>query len=342
MNYVLTAYVWDKALKQVTVEQARKLTHINIAFGLVRDDRVVTDHLTDMEQLSVIRDWNPAIQVLLSVGGWGAGGFSEAASTAAGRKLFAQTAAEAATRYDLDGIDIDWEYPSIGVAGIASSPADRENFTLLLAELRAALDLLPGRRRLLTIAAGADKYFLDGTRMEEAERYLDLVQIMTYDMRGGFQTMTGHHTNLYPSSGDLFRISVDTSVKLFAEAGVPYEKIVIGAAFYARKWTGVPNVNNGLFQMTAAAGGHGAHFDLLEREYINKNGYTRHWDSEACAPWLFNGDSFFTYDDEQSLACKARYLMREGLAGIMYWEHSCDTSGKLLDALYNTLQTDEE
>ena len=72
---------------------------------------------------------------------------------------------------------------------------------------------------------------------------------MTYDMRGGFQVLTGHHTNLYTPTGDLFRISTDASVNLFVRAGVPKEKIVIGAAFYSRVWNEVPDRNHGLHQM---------------------------------------------------------------------------------------------
>lgn len=107
-----------------------------------------------------------------------------------------------------------------------------------------------GRRYLLTIAAGADQYYIDGTEMDKVQACLDFIQLMTYDMRGGFQTLTGHHTNLYASTGDLFRISVDASVRLFTNAGVPREKIVIGAAFYSRMWKDVPAVNNGYLQMT--------------------------------------------------------------------------------------------
>ena len=337
MSYIVTAYVWDKALPQVTREDACRLTHINIAFGLVKDDKVVYDHLTNIDSLAVIRGYNPGIKVLLSVGGWGAGGFSEAAATQAGRRSFAATAAQAVRDLGLDGIDIDWEYPTIGVANIGFSPEDKETFTLLLQAIRTELDGCEGERKMLTIAAGADQYFIDGTHMDEVAKILDLVQIMTYDMRGGFQNLTGHHTNLYPSSGDLFRISTDTSVKLFAAAGVPMEKIVIGSAFYSRKWTNVPNRNNGLFQMTTGSGGGGGHFAKLDAEFIDKNGFVRYWDSEACAPWLFNGDTFLTYDDEESIACKCKYVKEQGLAGIMYWEHSCDPTGKLLGAMYKGL-----
>ena len=145
--------------------------------------------------------------------------------------------------FPFDGIDLDWEYPCYGEAEIASSPEDKANFTLLLKTIREALDgqgAQDGRHYLLTIAAGADQYYVDGTEMDQVQQYLDYVQLMTYDMRGGFQMLTGHHSNLYTPTGDLFRISADASVKLFLAAGVPKEKLVIGAAFYSRIWNGCP------------------------------------------------------------------------------------------------------
>ncbi|RAP78026.1 glycoside hydrolase family 18 protein [Paenibacillus montanisoli] len=339
-NYITAGYVGDSWLPKVREEDALKLTHLNVAFGHVVDDGISIRHLKHLESLNTLKRYNPDLVVLLSVGGWSAGGFSEAASTAEGRKRMAVTAIEILRRYPIDGIDLDWEYPCYGVAGIASSPNDKTNFTLLLQELREAFDRLgeeTGRHYLLTIAAGADQYYIDGTEMDQVQRYLDFIQLMTYDMRGGFQTLTGHHTNLHASTGDLFRISVDASVRMFVNAGVPKEKLVIGAAFYSRMWKSVPNVNNGLHQMTGTSGGYGPEFTKLAEAYIDKNGFTRYWDDEAKAPFLFNGESFITYEDEESLRHKAEFVQREGLAGIMFWEYKCDTTYRLLDAMHRGL-----
>ena len=112
--------------------------------------------------------------------------------------------------------------------------------------------------------------------MNEAQKYLDYVMLMTYDFRGGFQILTGHHTNLGPTSGDIFPSSTMNSVKLFEDAGVPSEKLLIGSAFYSRSWTGVPNVNNGYLQMAKSTGGISQDFTDLDRDYINKNGYIRY------------------------------------------------------------------
>ncbi|SDW56513.1 glycoside hydrolase family 18 protein [Paenibacillus sp. CF384] len=335
-NYYSVGYVGDSWLPKLSREHALKLTHINIAFAHVVNDEISIGHLKHLGSLPTIKSYNSDIKILLSVGGWSAGGFSEAASTPAGRKRMADTAVAILENYAIDGIDLDWEYPCYGVAGIASSPADKTNFTLLLKELREAIDQLGtrnSRHYMLTIAAGADQYYVDGTEMDQVQRYLDYVQLMTYDMRGGFQTLTGHHTNLFTSTGDLFRISVEASVRMFVAAGVPREKIVIGAAFYSRMWKDVPDINNGFLQMTTVAGGYGPDFTRLANDYIEKNGYKRHWDDEAKAPFLYNGNQFISYEDEESLHHKCQFVKHEGLRGVMFWEYCCDTTFRLLDAI---------
>ncbi|WP_068617649.1 glycoside hydrolase family 18 protein [Paenibacillus tuaregi] len=339
-HYIAAGYVVDDKLPELTTEDLGKLTHLNVAFGHVVEGVISVDHLNNLDLLENIKRNHPDLRLILSVGGWSAGGFSEAASSEKGRGDMAASAVQILTSYPLDGIDLDWEYPCYGEAGIAASPEDKHNFTLLLKTFRQALDHLgdqEGRHYLLTIAAGADQYYVDGTEMAEVQKYLDFIQLMTYDMRGGFQILTGHHTNLYTPSGDLFRISTDFSVNMFIRAGVPREKIVIGVAFYSRIWHEVPDRSNGLHQMAGSTGGYGPDYTQLEAEYINKNGYVRYWDAEACAPYLFNGTSFISYDDEESIRHKCEYVKSNNLAGVMFWEYGCDRTHRLLDAIHRSL-----
>lgn len=341
-EYIVAGYVADSNLNDMTQEDIKKLTHLNVAFGHVLNDKIRTDHMKNMGHLHEIKRVNPELNLLLSVGGWSAGGFSEAAATEEGRTSMADSAVRALTDHPFDGIDLDWEYPCYGEAGIHSSPDDKKNFTLLLKTMREALDhkgAQDGRHYMLTIAAGADQYYVDGTEMDQVQKYLDFVQLMTYDMRGGFQVLTGHHTSLYTPSGDLFRISTDASVNIFIRAGVPREKIVIGAAFYSRVWHQVPDRNNGLLQMAGTTGGYGPDFTVLSADYINKNGYIRYWDEEACAPFLFNGSSLISYDDEESIQHKSDYVKNNSLAGIMFWEYGCDKTHRLLSAIHNGLKS---
>ncbi|MHA0856156.1 glycoside hydrolase family 18 protein [Paenibacillus sp. CMAA1364] len=340
MKNIVAGYVVDAKLPDLTQEDLKKLTHLNVAFGHVHNHEIRTDHMQHMEVLQQIKHGHPELNIILSVGGWSAGGFSEAASTDFGRNAMANSALRALNEYPFDGIDLDWEYPCYGEAGIGASPDDKQNFTLLLRKMREALDrkgTQDGRHYLLTIAAGADQYYVDGTEMDQVQQYLDFIQLMTYDMRGGFQTLTGHHTNLHTPTGDLFRISTEASVNIFMRAGVPREKIVIGVAFYSRKWQQVPDINHGLHQMAGTTGGYGPDYTELDANYINKNGYTRHWDDEAKSPYLFDGSTFISYEDEESIQHKCKYVLDHRLAGAMFWEYGCDETHRLLDAMYKGL-----
>lgn len=333
MNTRLIGYVMIPALSRMREEDLRVLDIVNLAFGHVKNQEVVCELDGAMPHLARARETNPALRFVLSVGGWGADGFSEAAGSEEGRGLFARSCAALVRKYGLDGIDVDWEYPCISIAGIKASPEDRENFTLLLAETRKELDRLGDRHYILSIAGGGDSYYTRCTQLSEAEKYLDYVQLMSYDLRGGFTVQTGHHTNLYTNRADLSACSTDEGVRAYLAAGVPREKLVIGCAFYSRQWKGVPDVNHGWMQMAQSTGGYGPGFAELEASYINKNGFVRYWDDEAKAPYLYDGDTFITYDDVQSLREKVQYVKDRGLAGAMYWEYSSDENGTLMRAL---------
>ena len=132
----LIGYVGTRDLQDVREEDIRALDVINIAFGHVVDGSIVWDGSENKEALKRLREKNPELKILLSVGGWSAGGFSLASRTEEGRKKMAQTGLALVEEYGLDGIDIDWEYPGTSIAGIDSDPSDGENFVLLLAALR--------------------------------------------------------------------------------------------------------------------------------------------------------------------------------------------------------------
>ena len=112
----------------------------------------------------------------------------------------------------------------------------------------------------------------------------------------------------------------------------------MGAAFYSRQWEEVRDRYHGFLQMTPKGAGYGPNYDELAAEYINKNGYVRYWDDEAKAPFLFNGNSFISYDDEESLKYKCAYVCQEGIGGIFYWSHSGDTTGTLLRSIRRELK----
>lgn len=309
-------------------EDIRCLNIINIAFAQVDNDCIVWNPKRCEESLKRIRNIHPEIRILLSVGGWGADGFSQAAMTEAGREKMGKSAAALTVKYDLDGIDIDWEYPGSSLAGIQSCYEDKKNFTLLLKKIRESLDVIDSEK-MLTIAAGGDTYFTMQTDMEEVARYVDYVQLMTYDLQGGFQRVTGHHAALYPGRNNLIDSCVDKAVRVFGEAGLPEDKMVVGVPFHSRKWEGVRNGGDGLGQEADTIGGYGPDYGSLA-EYVDRNGYRRYWDKEAKVPYLFDGNVFISYEDTESLTEKIAYIKKKRLGGIMFWEYKCDSTRTLL------------
>ena len=343
--------------------QANKLTHINYAFANIIDGKVRFGGETqidesnlndaDIKSLYELKKINPELKILVSVGGWGwSGNFSDVAFTDSTRKIFAKSAVDFLKKYKLDGIDLDWEYPNQIGAGNIHRPEDIENFTLLLKEVREYLDeqsqidkRTDDDKYLLTIASGGDKAYIENTNLGEAHQYLDFINIMTYDAYNGLHKTTGHHANLYPAAGDPAVEakgeevkSALTSVQGHIDAGVPVEKINLGLAFYGRVWKGVKNENNGLFQ-PAESVGMIEYYRILIEQCIDKEGYSRFWDTTAQVPYLWNADSlvFISYEDATSIKLKIEYLKEKGLGGVMFWEYTDDYESQLLDAVYENL-----
>jgi chitinase len=342
---VIIGYVFakDDVLDPARIS-ANKLTHVNYAFANIRDGEVVEGFAHDSENFKVLtglRREHPHLKILVSVGGWTwSGGFSDAALTPESRRRFVESAVAFVRRHDLDGFDVDWEYPGLPGDGNPHRPEDKENFTALLAELRAALDregTARQRQYLLTFAAGAFPDFIARTELDKVQASVDFVNLMTYDFRvAEGDPITGHHANLYDNPSDAKQRSADRAVREFLAAGVPARKLVLGVPFYGRAWAEVTPRANGLYQEgKAPAERVGGAYGRLASEVVGRNGFVRFWDPLARAPYLWNAERriFITYEDPESLALKARYVREHKLAGVMFWEYSNDPTGALLDVL---------
>jgi chitinase len=325
---------------------ARAMTRINYAFANIEDGDVVLGYPQDdanLKLLATLRQQNPALQILLSVGGWSwSAHFSDAALTGPSRQAFIHSAMGLIGRYNLDGLDLDWEYPGQPGAGNIHRSADKRNFTLLLKELREQLDAAgkkSHRRLLLTIAAEASGEYLQNTEMDKVQSYVDAVNLMAYDYYiPGPDRITGNIAPLFASPADPKHASADATVRDFEKAGVPPAKIVLGVPFYGRAWRDVADRNHGLFQH--GKGGPDAYlaYDEIATTMLGR-GYQRHWDEASSVPYLYSPDQrlFVSYEDPQSLAAKCRYVLKNGLAGILFWNYSDDRSGVLLRALDQNL-----
>lgn len=339
---------YDTARQAIPAASVAHIDTLIFAFAGLVDGRVVLDaeSAKRLYRLTQLKTAQPHLKVVVSVGGWGVDGFSAAASTATGRRRFADSATQLLLAHDADGLDVDWEYPGHDEAGIQSSADDRANFTLLLKALRVTLDRASdvqhrrGADRLTLSIAAADGPFVDGIDIAAVEPSLDWFNLMTYDFNNSLTATTGNHTGLHASVlAPADARTTEKAVAQFLAAGVPSRKLLIGAAFYGREFADVKAQHHGLYQTY----GHyqGEHpWPALKSDFIDRNGYVRYWDTAAQAPYLWNTATrhFISYDDPQSLAAKAAWVKTHHLGGVMYWEQSHDPNGELLDALWRALQ----
>ncbi|MBR4129523.1 MAG: glycoside hydrolase family 18 protein, partial [Bacteroidaceae bacterium] len=308
---VVVAYVtsWTNVVPDPTV-----MTHLNYAFGHVNEqfNGVRIDNEDRLRNLVSLKQKQPKLRVMLSIGGWGSGRFSEMAASEENRKAFAKDCRRVCNEFGLDGIDIDWEYPTQTSAGISASPNDTENFTLLMRDLRQAL----GKKLLLTFASIGTAQFVD---YKSCIQYLDFVNVMAYDMGGAPK----HHAALYRSK-HVFWNCASECVVAHRKAGVPDNKIVLGMPFYGRGKSGV----------------------YMKYRDRSKQTLIARWDTKAKAPYLAdeNGELAIGYENPRSIAVKCAYIKEQGLRGAMYWEYADDNEqGDLQRAVWQgVLQNDKD
>ena len=308
---VVVAYVtsWTNVVPDPSV-----MTHLNYAFGHVNEqfNGVRIDNEQRLRDLVGLKKQQPKLFVMLSVGGWGSGRFSEMAASDENRKAFAADCRRICNEFGLDGIDIDWEYPTQNSAGISSSPQDTENFTLLMRDLRGAL----GKKLWLTLASVGSAQYID---FRSCIQYLDMVNVMAYDMGSAPK----HHAALYRSKHVGWNCASEC-VEAHRKAGVPDNKIVLGMPFYGRGKDG----------------------QYMKYRDFDKQKLKKKWDNKAKAPCLVDekGELAIGYESPRSIALKCAYIKEQGLRGAMYWEYADDNEqGDLQRAVWQgVLQSDKE
>ena len=282
------------------------ITHFNYSFGHVNDEfnGVRIDNEERFKLVISLKEQKPGLNVLLSIGGWTSGRFSEMAADETNRKAFAADCKRVVNQYGLDGIDLNWEYPTVSDAGISASPDDTDNYSLLVRDIRREI----GNDKLLTMASDYTGKYFD---FKTIEPYFDYVSIMNYD--------TGnppyHNAGLYHSEHTK-DLSVDESVIEHIHLGLPPHKLVLGIPFGGKGLRGVRFSN--------------AHL---------QEGYTQEWDDVAKAAYLADAEGNFvhTYEEPRAIALKGEYIRNKGLLGAMYWSYSGDDTGALRKAVYDAV-----
>ncbi|HSZ72467.1 MAG TPA: glycoside hydrolase family 18 protein [Cytophagaceae bacterium] len=316
----------------------KQLTHIIYSFLQLKGNKIAFNKPADslaVVKLVSLKEEHPSLKVLISMGGWGScETCSDVFSTEQGRTAFSQSVKNMLEATHTDGIDLDWEYPSIeGFPGHRFTPEDKHNFTLLLETLRKTI----GDSYEISFAAGGyTEYLQKSIEWDKVMPLVNRVNLMSYDLTNGYSVLTGHHTPLYSTPQQVE--STDHGVRYLDSIGVPLNKVVIGAAFYARVFEQVDSTHHGLHQSCKfkTCFNYKNFKDSLSPDL----GFTYYWDSIAKAPYAYspNKKEFATFDNKESVALKVQYVRDKKLGGIMFWELTEDKEQKgLLNVMYEIM-----
>jgi chitinase len=336
--YKIIAYATGKAetIKQYPIT---KLSHIIYSFLKIQNDTLTfhnDDQRKNLEELVALKKEHPKLKIMVSIGGWGGcAPCSDLFASEEHRKNFAKTTVALFKQYGIDGLDLDWEYPAIeGYPGHKYDAADRDNFTKLIKTLRTEM----GNNYLLSFAAGGFiKYLEQSVDWGIVTPLVDFINLMTYDLVGGYAIVTGHHTPLHSYRPG--QESTSKCVNWLIDKKVPADKLVVGAAFYARVWENVQDSGHGLYQSGKFKRGV-AFFDF-ENYFSDTSGYKYYWDKKAKAPYAYNASQqlFATFDDRRSVKQKSKFIRRKKLGGIMFWELIQDLKQRgLVEEMYKKLR----
>ena len=331
---------YTKSANFPKLADVRCFTHINIGHA-----RFVNKETGDggleikspggsyMQKLAAFKKDYPELKLLLMIGGWGknADGFSQMARDPDKRALFCSECVRLCNKYNLDGVDIDWEYPTYSAKTKlddgtyyynGADPSDTKNFVTLAKELREAL----GKDRLISYAASDSGGYIDNKSMLE---YVDYINVMTYSMGDP----PYHNSPLYRSSLTRKR-SGQESIEIYHKQGVPYDRMNYGIGFYGH---GDGTVYPSSVQYYLAV-------EALTKGTANGKsvaGYNiRHWDDTGKNCYLgdANGKMYASYEDAESIGYRVDYVKQTGLLGAFAWEYREDTpEGTLRYALHDLM-----
>ncbi|KAI8080054.1 glycosyl hydrolases family 18-domain-containing protein [Halteromyces radiatus] len=370
---------WLYAKYPVSQIDFSKYTHINYAFAILISGATPT--YTDPQQVEtqlpqlVSAAHAKNAKVLLSVGGWsGCLTYSTVAADASQRQTFINWNIGEIKKYNLDGIDLDWEYPGSQGAGcnVVDLQNDAKNYLTLLQELRAALDSsFPAGSKEISIACHVRTFKVPGGYMTDVSDYvkvIDRFNLMTYDINGAWNSTSGPNApfNFEPGLGDAD--SFVSSINNWMSAGVPASKIIPGVAFYGRSATATVDMsktnqyqpqnagnppsgdsNDAYWQDPYCSKDPGGVSGVWRYANLRSQGvlttpttaaspWIRNWDNITQTPWLFNPTTkdFISYDDPTSVGIKTDYALSKNLGGLMVWSVDED-NGELLNVVAKIL-----
>lgn len=303
-------------------------THINVGMALIEQNRIVVDQALHaaLEQITDLKKLNPELMILVWVGGADVPGFPEMIQNHANRKEFIQSLKTILETYHIDGIDLDWEFPS-------AYNRERQHFTQLVHEIRREYQR-EHRTYLLSVAAAApESIAFFAYDIAELNDYVDYVNIMTYDYHfyTSYTPFTGLNAPLYqrPSERSYFAtLNINTSINYWHVQGLDKDKIVIGLPTYGHSFKLIDPFNAGILSPAEGYGDAGDKGFVTYSDvcWFKQNNYfvSNIYDSDACSPYLHAGTEWISYENEQSIECKAQYIKQNGFGGAMIFSLNTD------------------
>ena len=291
------------------------------------------------ENIKQLKAANPKTQMVLAVGGYGADGFSDA-SLDGNRYLFTESIINVVKELDLDGVDIDWEYPAFHAWNTQKArPEDTKNFTSLMKELREKLYRLPHKKKkyLLTFASGTQDWYFQNVEVKSGEvRGFH----QRHDLRPDRQVVGHHGLQLQSVRGQpgKSKYSIDGIISMYLDHDIDSRKLLLGIPAYSYGWKNVKEnkgAKNGLFAPGTPIDIDkvNLHYKQIEKAYLNKNGFKRYYDNKAKAAYLYDGHTFISYEDKEALKEKVSYIQSKNLAGAMVWQYSQDAEDGIVNYL---------
>lgn len=356
---VIGAYYPGYSAQRYPVAQipADKLTHLFYAFAHIERGHcaVAPDAHAHFAALAGLKRQHPKLRTLISIGGWEADGFSDAARTARSRKRF--VASCVALFFDpqagaFDGVDIDWEFPVCGgPPALNARPQDRRNMTALAREFRRQLDAIGnshGQSLLLTAALPAGRLQspspCDPARSFELAPLadsLDFINLMAYDMGTASAGVAGFNAPLREDTADRPGTqaqpwnTVEGSIDYYLQHGVPAQKLVLGVPFFGRGFRVTSDADHGLHQPYSDLFEPGD-WRSIKARLLGDPAWEKHWHPVAETPWLFDPVErvFVSYEDPRSIGIRAGLAKDAGLRGVFAWELTGDDDQhSLLEAM---------
>ncbi|UYV64527.1 Cht7 [Cordylochernes scorpioides] len=313
-------------------------THVLLAFATIQDNQLAASdqgEAPDSELYSAtlaLKEKNPSLRVLVSVGGWmlGSKPFRQLTTSTYRKMNFIFQVIEYLRQHKLDGLDLDWEFPK--------GAQDKERLTGLIKDLREAFDgesrnAEKPRLLLSTTVPASFEAVSAGYNIAEINKYVDMINVLSYDFHGAWERHVGHPSPLFPLEAESAfqkKLTVDYSAAELVRKGAAKEKLVIGMATYGRTFTlanssltdiGAPARDGGKPGKYTRESGFLAFYEICE---LLKNGATLVWDNEQMVPYAFVDDQWVGFDDQRSIKLKVQWLKQSGYGGVMIWAVDLD------------------